>query len=426
MKLKQFFTLLAFSFAALNIFSQSSYNDYGYSDREDIFYDSFNDNSNYWLVGNRNFGIGKIESGDYNWTAKSNSAATTTNSVKIDTDRDFQIETRFKRVSGTKDNTLQSVLWGCSSTKKNYFGFTADGSYRISWYDGTKYNAYKDWTSSSSLSKTGYNRLTIRKVGSRMYFFINETRVYSMSFKSFFGNEVGFQAPRTNGLRISYIRVSYLKKMKKSYSSYTSKDKTTFFEEEFDDNYRDWKTGSSEGSYGYISNGYYTWKSKHKTSAWSTQKTIKIDQDKDFEIQVRLKYLEGKTTSGIMLEWGKSSSGDNFNFEFNASGKYWIGEYYNRKYVDSKGWTASSSINKTSYNKLTVRKIGARYYFFINQRYVHSMPFKKFYGDKVAFTAPANSGIKIDYLTISYLEAEGSKDYSSDRMDNEEDPTGGY
>ena len=123
---------------------------------------------------------------------------------------------------------------------------------------------------------------------------------------------------------------------------------------------------------------------------------------------IKFTNTEGKTTSGIMLEWGKSSSGDNFNFEFNASGKYWIGEYYNRKYVDSKGWTASSSINKTSYNKLTVRKIGARYYFFINQRYVHSMPFKKFYGDKVAFTAPANSGIKIDYLTISYLEAEGN------------------
>ena len=205
MKLKHFFTFLTFSFAALNIFSQSSYNDYGYSDREDIFYDSFNDNSNYWLVGNRNFGIGKIESGDYNWTAKSNSAATTTNSVKIDTDRDFQIETRFKRVSGTKDNTLQSVLWGCSSTKKNYFGFTADGSYRISWYDGTKYNAYKDWTSSSSLSKTGYNRLTIRKVGSRMYFFINETRVYSMSFKSFFGNEVGFNAPSFSTVIVDWI-----------------------------------------------------------------------------------------------------------------------------------------------------------------------------------------------------------------------------
>jgi hypothetical protein len=416
---------LALFFTSFNFQAQSNYDDYAYSDKEDLFYDSFNNNNNYWLVGDKTYGTGKIESGDYYWTAKSSSAATTTQYVKLDTDRDFQIEARFKRASGTKENTLQSLLWGCTSSKKNYFGFTADGSYRISWYDGSKYHAYKDWTSSSSLNKTSYNRLTIRKVGNRMHFFINQTRVYSMSFKSFFGNEIGFQAPRTNSLRISFIRVSYLKKRKNSYASYTSKNKTTFFDEEFDDNSRDWSMGSSGKSSGDISSGYYTWKSKHKTSAWSTQKTIKIDQDKDFEIQARLKYLDGKTTSGIMLEWGKSSSGDNFNFEFNANGKYWIGKYEG-EYVKSKGWTASSSINKTSFNKLTIRKIGEKYYFFINQEYVHSMPFKKFYGDKVSFTAPAKSSIKIDYLTLSYLGEEEVKNENFRKGNNEENSTGGY
>lgn len=421
MKYNKTILFLAFFCAIFDLIGQSNFSDYSYSDKEDLFYDSFNDNSNYWMIGEKTYGIGKIASGYYNWTAKSNYTATTTQNVKIDTERDFQIETRFTRLSGENKSTLQSLLWGCASSKKNYFGFTADGSFRISWYDGSKYHAYKDWATSTSLNKNTYNKLTIRKVGKKMYFFINETRVYSMSFKPFFGDNIGFQAPKTAALKIAYIRVSYLKKMKKNYDSYSSKDKVEIFNDNFNDNSNNWKTGSSESTYGYISNGYYTWKSKQQTSAWSTQKTIKIDQSKDFEIEARLKYLEGKKTSGIMLRWGKSDDED-FNFEFTASGKYWIGEYVNNGYVKSKGWTSSSYINNTSYNKLTIRKISDKYYFFINGKYVHSMPFKKFYGDRIAFTSPANSSIKIDYLTASYLQNGNSLE----KYDNLEDPTGGY
>jgi hypothetical protein len=259
-----------------------------------------------------------------------------------------------------------------------------------------------------------------------MYFFINSKKIYSMSFKTFFGNKIGFQAPKNTKIKIDYLRLSYLKKSNKKYSSYSYKDKNRFFTEEFSDNDRSWSTGTSGKSYGSVYNGYYTWKSKSNKSAWSTQKTVTIDQGKDFEIEARIKYLAGKKTSGIMLQWGKSgSSSDNFNFEFTESGKYWIGRYYNGKYIASKDWTASSSFNKSGYNKLTVRKVGSKYYFFMNGKFVHSMPFRAFYGNKIAFSVPSNTSMKIDYLKVSYLE-EATTSSSFRRIDNEEDPTGGY
>ncbi|MGB0524201.1 MAG: caspase family protein, partial [Flammeovirgaceae bacterium] len=403
---------------------KGDYNAYSYSDKTSIFYDGFSDNANGWTTGYTSSRDGSISSGYYKWACiKSSGTATTTKEIYIDTSKDFEIEGKFQRVSGAKTSLLHSLLWGAGTSKKNYFGFTADGSYRISKYDGTSYSAYKDWTTHSSIKKYGYNKMTIRKVGSKMHFFINETKVHSMTYQPFYGNRIGFQAASDSKLSIDYLRVSYLKKggggggnfstkkYKTDYNYVSYSDKSALFNEPFDNNDNNWSTGTSGNTSGYVSGGAYTWKSLTDKSAWTTQKTVFIDESRDFEIETKIKYVTGRTGSGIMLKWGKSSSGsDNYNMEFNANGKYWIGRYEDGEYKPSKGWTASTYVKKYDYNKLTVRKLGAKYYFFINEKFVHSMTFQAFYGNKIGFTTPSETTIKVDYIKISYLDKKKIKE----------------
>ena len=45
----------------------------------------------------------------------------------------------------------------------------------------------------------------------------------------------------------------------------------------------------------------------------------------------------------------------------------------------------------------------------MNNRYLHSMPFRSFYGDKVGFTVPGGGAISIDYLKVNYLDKKEDK-----------------
>lgn len=394
--------------------NKTDYNYVSDSDKAPIFSDQFGDNRNNWVTSNGSTIRTNFSGGAYQLEATGNSLANAFKEIYINSSKNFEIEGSFKRTSGLKTSHLQSLIWGGSSSKRNYFGFTGDGSFRISWYDGSDYQVHKDWTKSSAIKKTGYNKMTIRKIDSKMYFFINGQFVHSMYYKAFFGNKIGFQAPSNTRIDVDYLKVNYINKSggggglvkkKTDYDYIPYAKKETSFHDAFNSNVNDWSTGSSGNSSGSISNGAYTWKSYAEKSAWTTHKKISIDETRDFEIEAKIKYVTGSTTSGIMLEWGKSNSNsDNFNFEFNANGKFWIGRYYDKDYVASKSWTYSSHINKYDYNTMTIRKLGANYYFFINEQHVHTMPFQAFYGDKIGFTAPAKTTIKIDDLRISYLD----------------------
>ena len=391
--------------------AQSSYYDYGFSDRETVLYDSFNNEDNYWKVGSDDKYKGVIENSTYSIQNKiSNETITSLIDVTIDTSRDFEIEGKIKHVYSDNKSLLISLIWGANTLEKNYFGFTAQGSYRISKYEDGDYIAYKDWTDFASISKYDYNKLTIRKVGSRMYFFINNKFVHSMGFKTFFGNRFGFQSPNKTKIRMDYLRVSYLKKNKKQYDSYSYDDRTLLLYESFSDNDRGWETGKTAYFEASIANGGYYLKNPASTSTASSFLVKYIDPYRDFEIETKIKYLSGKQKSGLMLVWGRSEENiDTYNFEFTANGSYWIGKYEDKKYVSNMNWTESSNIKKYDYNILTVRKVGNKYYYFINKKYVYSNSFKPFYGHKLGFITPSNTEIKIDYLKISYLETKKEK-----------------
>jgi len=129
-----------------------------------------------------------------------------------------------------------------------------------------------------------------------------------------------------------------------------------------------------------------------------------IDQKRDFEIEALIRFVEGQMDKGYGLQWGKSVNPiRQFDFLLTGGGHFTI-DKYDGTFLDYVPFTISESVNRYAFNKLTVRKVIDKYYFFLNEKLVHSMPFEPFFGNLIGFQVGDNSTIAIDNIEIAYLD----------------------
>jgi len=129
-----------------------------------------------------------------------------------------------------------------------------------------------------------------------------------------------------------------------------------------------------------------------------------IDQKRDFEIEVSVRFVEGKMDKGYGLQWGKAVNPfKQYDFLLTGSGHYTI-DKYTGEFHDYVPFTISDNVNRYAFNKLTVRKVSEMYYFFLNEGLVHSMPFEPFFGNLLGFQVAENSTIMVDDIYIAYLD----------------------
>jgi uncharacterized protein (TIGR02145 family) len=137
-----------------------------------------------------------------------------------------------------------------------------------------------------------------------------------------------------------------------------------------------------------------------------------IDQSKDFQIEVTMKFVSGQDNNANGIKWGKSNNSSFYNFAFSGDGHFSIGKRVNNQWVDILAWTKSSYVNSSNYNKLTIRKISSMYYFFINENLVHECYFETFYGDDNCLFSNSNSTVHISTINITYFKGNLKKNES--------------
>ena len=135
--------------------------------------------------------------------------------VKIDTRKDFQIETRMKILSGNPEhkNYYSMLFWGREAMNGYYFTFAKDGFASVELCAGKNQSdciTRKGSLQKTTLSPEEFNVYKIKKIGSTYSFFINDTQFYAMPFAPFFGNLIWFGAGRKVSLAIDYLKVIYL------------------------------------------------------------------------------------------------------------------------------------------------------------------------------------------------------------------------
>ena len=188
------------------------------------------------------------------------------------------------------------------------------------------------------------------------------------------------------------------------YNAYTPEQKVPLFTEEFTDNKNSWYLGIKENVwFQNLQDGTLFFQSFENVPKEDYKEVI-IDQNKDFEIELKIRLDKGIQNKFNGLQWGKSAAeSKQFDFFFNGQGQYTIDKFIGTGFVDFVPVTATKLINNYTYNTLTVRKVGAKYYFFLNQQLVHTMPFEPFFGNGIGFQVAEKSSTQIDYLKVWQL-----------------------
>jgi hypothetical protein len=137
---------------------------------------------------------------------------------------------------------------------------------------------------------------------------------------------------------------------------------------------------------------------------------VMIDQERNFEIETSIRFVEGKMDKGYGLQWGKAVNPmKQFDFLLTGAGHFTI-DKYTGEFKDFVPFTLSDKVNRYAFNKITVRKVDDMYYFFLNEKLVHSMPFEPFFGNLIGFQVAENSTIRVDNIDIAYLDRkEGAR-----------------
>jgi Caspase domain len=182
--------------------------------------------------------------------------------------------------------------------------------------------------------------------------------------------------------------------------------KEQVFHDDFDKFNNYWLLGIEENSWiENIENGQLFFQSLTNKPKEDVLPVI-IDQTRNFEIEISIKFEKGDMEKAYGLQWGKSNNPvKQYDFYLSGNGQYTI-DKYTGEFHDFVPFTTSDFVNRYAHNKLTIRKAEESYYFFINENLVHTMPFEPFFGNLLGFQVAENSTILIDYIHVSYLGKE--------------------
>jgi uncharacterized repeat protein (TIGR01451 family) len=184
------------------------------------------------------------------------------------------------------------------------------------------------------------------------------------------------------------------------YQAFASETKIPLFIEDFSDNKNSWYLGIKENVWFENLQDSNLFFQSFENLPKEDFKEVFIDQNNDFEIELKIRLEKGIQNKFFGLQWGKSTTeSKQFDFFFNGQSQYTI-DKYTGTFTDFVPVTASKLINNYTYNTLTVRKVANTYYFFINRLLVHKMPFEPFFGNGIGFQVAEKSSVQIDYLHV--------------------------
>jgi hypothetical protein len=190
---------------------QQSIADLSSMEKVSVFKESFDNNANSWITDN-NYVAGSIKNGSYVIRCKNfqNSTGLSYRPVKLDYNRDFEIEASFRIIKGTG-----GLLFGMTDKYDHY---------RIELTDKKEVLVVKNTISKSkneilfTSSDNQYvnqgtpNKISVIKANKTYYFYINENLIKELSNIKTEGNQVGFNVGLDSEVSVDYLNISYLQK----------------------------------------------------------------------------------------------------------------------------------------------------------------------------------------------------------------------
>jgi hypothetical protein len=192
----------------------------------------------------------------------------------------------------------------------------------------------------------------------------------------------------------------------RGYSDFGSDERTSVFFDDFEDNKNDWTISETSDYTFSVKSGAYKLEN-YANEAYRAAGLLKIDESKDFEIEVRCRAISGKNIGWYGLTWNYSNNASNTNenswrFELSKNGQFSLDVVQNNNVKSLITWQASKAIGDT--NIVIIRKVADMYFFFINQKLVAEQKAEKpFLGDHIGFLIK-NMVVEVDYIGVNYLQ----------------------
>ncbi|WP_333887308.1 hypothetical protein [Sphingobacterium siyangense] len=186
---------------------------------------------------------------------------------------------------------------------------------------------------------------------------------------------------------------------------------TAVLKETFDDNRNGWldKPYRDTSINASIAGGVLQIANNNKDSNWSYTIRQKIDEQKDFEIQLRFMIKEGtnKTRSYGSLYWGGDDSQANTWVLFSQRRikvKNCLGGDHKSDQIFQKN--NSPSLKKGVFYQLVIRKQDKIYKVLLDGSLLFELPFQSFKGDNISFAAGKFTTVAFDDLKIFYSNSK--------------------
>ncbi len=183
--------------------------------------------------------------------------------------------------------------------------------------------------------------------------------------------------------------------------------KTISFDEQFNDNSKNWYEYDQPTYASKIQNGIFRIKLDIETGIWKIKKDMYIEPNKDFIIESEIKQISGISNHGYGIIWGAKDDNNLYTFLISSDGHYMI--YYNKdgKYFEIKNWTESSLIKPIGENnKLKLKKEFGNWNFYINNQFVYNCSAMKFFGTQNGFVINNKMTIEVDNINIKQDNVE--------------------
>lgn len=410
MKKKILYLFYAFTIllSTNNIVAQSNY----------VYNEEFN-NKGSWYTGSDGDKNLSISGGKYYFEHKRTSGSwmVWSSALYLDLNKDFELETSIQKISGV-DNYGIGFMYDFKDTDNfSEFTFSANGYGRVAETKDGNYNAIKKWKKISFVKTGNYatNILRVKKKGSYITFYINDSYFYSMKYDQFMGKKMGIVLYRNQKIAINYIKAKYLSSTN---TSTTAKNEMIMFDGFFS-NRNNWPLDNSDKAFSEIKNGKLFFEYKSTSGGRVTTHYKFIDTNRDFYIKTRLEKINGTQYNGFGLVFARKDNNNQNMFFINSSGSYVINKYVNgtRSYI--KNWTKSSAIKtgNGAYNELKVEKAGKALKYYINNTLVYTDYSWQWPGHNTGLIVYDKQKVAMDWISMYYIGNKNqNNNYSTDHL----------
>ena len=174
------------------------------------------------------------------------------------------------------------------------------------------------------------------------------------------------------------------------------------FEDSFKDNRHKWTEREDKKVEIEVRSGEYRIEHKQKNKSWSEYIDVPIEQYEDYTIESTISRSSGVDNHGYGVLWGGKDGANFYAFTISGNGKYRFAKISNGKWTELIKWKKSEHVRTGfSKNKFTIKKIGSKYEFHLNDKLVDTYAVGTFFGNKIGFLVSLNMKIRVRDIRVT-------------------------